>query len=832
MKRIQKKCCAFLMAVFLVLCMMPGRIVNAVDANGDINAESEDYTENAPGAYLCEVNAENKATTYASVRNVDVPAGYEFVVNGCEFSILGTLTLRGKLTIFGENGKYTSTIWAESGAEIQFGSGANIPDGMELYDPEGNLYNEDAINAIDWTSFVYDGEKWIEKTFDMYPGQFVTRVEALVVDTEDGPHYSDYRVRYSYDYDDDPESATWFNAYVEDDGGENSGYIVVNDSNTDDTGAMECEFFLDNIPGSEENPWDGKVTIKIDIRDTPTVEGGATREIAFAELGIGEDMELMSYVEDGKTLTYTIDTNDESLSHFFYVELAYPNWGDEAIVNEVNNYLFAYSGSADSDFEDKLATELYDRFIRVPMFERFGFYYDGESEEANGVVNIPELKARIEGPAAGEDITVNLANGTTETRSVKVFTVNWGNDRQGRPVKSVIPVIVLNNENEFIVCTDFDSERGVGTTYYARTVDTDKVQFSDEPGDEGYIIQSDNYSNVVAGGNGVDTTVMNTEGLYTFQLRTMDVFETETFGYNVNVRIMEPSNTYVALHGEGEQKETGGLGLNGVRTDSIWETGTDAKAQVFIGDTTVYVQPLDENLGIANTAIESVRLKDESQRDGVTLDTTNLAKVKLSFNSNFYDSVSLIITYAGGTQKELTIERVGLVIQYWYLSGSPEYDEGDRQEYLSYDFKSGSCPFTYNYYQGEQILVYATYYHASDDTTLSGGDDLYLNIKYDDGNSEIIHHTDSSHEFNGYVAGDEDGVATTSFIIGFAPAKVFDGHFWGDDIRNQPFKNKFGGEGGLSATVINAGYNDDTSYGGTQVGSGSGVYWDGEISWY
>lgn len=832
MKRIQKKCCAFLMAVFLVLCMMPGRIVNAVDENHNINAESGDYSPDAQGANACVIKAEN-IDRYAEVINVDVPSEYVFVVENCEFSISGTLTLHGEITggepkpggflsISGANGKLSATIQAEPGAEIMFESGANVPEGMELYDAEENPFN---TSTIYWTTFVYDGEsqKWTEKTIDMAPNQFLTRIEALVVDTEDGPHYSDYRVRYSYDYDDNPESATWYNAYVEDDGGENSGYIVVSDSNTDET---EREFFL----VEEDIPEDGIVTIKIDIRDTPTVEYGDTREIAFAELGIDGD-DLLPNVTDGKTLIYTLNVNDP-LPHFFHLELAYPNWGDEAIVDEVNNYLFAYSGNADSDFKDKLATELYDRFIRVPMFERFGFYYDGESEEANREVNIPALKARIEGPTAGEDITVKLARGTTETRLVKVFTVNWGNDRQGRPVKSVIPVIVLDNDNEFIVCTNFDSDAGAGTTYYARTVDTDKVSFSDEPGDEGYIVQSDNYSNVVAGGNGADTTVMNTEGLYTFQLNTLEVFKTASFGYNVNVRIMKPSNTYVALHGEGEQKETGGLGLNGVRTDSIWETGDDAKAQVFIGDTTVYVQPLDENLGIDNTAIQNVELKDESQKDGVTLDKTNLAKVKLSFNSNFYDSVSLIITYEGGTQKEVTIERVGLVIQYWYLDGSPEFDEGLRNKDLEYDFKSGRCPFTYNYYQGEQILIYATYYHASDDPTLSGGNDLYLNIKYDDGNNEIIHHTDPSHGFNGYEAGDANAVATTSFIIGFAPAKVFDGNFWGDDIRSQIFMNKFGNRGGLSATVINAGFNDDTSYGGTQVGSGSGVYWDGEISWY
>ena len=70
-------------------------------------------------------------------------------------------------------------------------------------------------------------------------------------------------------------------------------------------------------------------------------------------------------------------------------------------------------------------------------------------------------------------------------------------------------------------------------------------------------------------------------------------------------------------------------------------------------------------------------------------------------------------------------------------------------------------------------------------------------------------------------------MATTSFIIGFLPAH----HDDGSDIREQTFRNKFGNTGGMSATVINAGYDDPDSYSGTQIGSGQGVYWNGEVSW-
>ena len=65
------------------------------------------------------------------------------------------------------------------------------------------------------------------------------------------------------------------------------------------------------------------------------------------------------------------------------------------------------------------------------------------------------------------------------------------------------------------------------------------------------------------------------------------------------------------------------------------------------------------------------------------------------------------------------------------------------------------------------------------------------------------------------------------FIIGFAPAKTFDGNVWIGNIIEQTYK-----DGGFSATVVNSGYDSKTSYSGTQTGSGAGVHWDGVIKWF
>ena len=163
-------------------------------------------------------------------------------------------------------------------------------------------------------------------------------------------------------------------------------------------------------------------------------------------------------------------------------------------------------------------------------------------------------------------------------------------------------------------------------------------------------------------------------------------------------------------------------------------------------------------------------------------------------------------------------------------NGGSYEDKGIETDELWTDFRDGSCPVDYNYNQGQQIVVYATYYHPTNDLTAAGGDDLYLNVLYDNGQREIIPHT-------GYVAETDGEVAVSWFLIGFAPAKELEvdpegRNVWTRNINEQTFVNKYGNAGGMSMTVLNAGFNDDTSFGGTQVGSGKGVYWDGKITWF
>ncbi|MCR4609146.1 MAG: hypothetical protein K5750_05560, partial [Eubacterium sp.] len=345
------------------------------------------------------------------------------------------------------------------------------------------------------------------------------------------------------------------------------------------------------------------------------------------------------------------------------------------------------------------------------------------------------------------------------------------------------------------------------------------------------------------------TETYNTVGMYSAQIGNMDEFfmnpvlkrfdepyndEEQVEAYKklalscgidcpgANLRILQEGTKYLCLRGEGETKSYDRIkGDDGNPVDNIWAPGEEVSAYIYIGDTDAYIMPLNKNIITDDALIKNVELADETQKDGVEIDKSDLNKIKISFKSNFFDKVPIIITYADGEEYELMIRRIGLVISYGYLM-----DDGNLS-FIGTDCNEGQCTFTNDFEAGEEIVVFATYYHPTKDNTASGGDEVFLNIVYDDGNTEILSSKDPDHDFDGYVPATAEGVATTSFIIGFAPAHDEEG-----SISYQTFVNKYGNAGGFGATVINAGYDDDKTYGGTQIGSGTGVYFDGILEWF
>ncbi len=564
-------------------------------------------------------------------------------------------------------------------------------------------------------------------------------------------------------------------------------------------------------------------------------EGDADRVIARAELNWSGEIEG---IEDGGTSFryFFEDVNQikgntiEGTKVFEVINLsmAFPCEGDRGILDESQNYLYAYS-PVDGAFDQygDLARELYCRFISVPMFGDFGLEVGDVwiPEQAEAVeTGIQQLKERTFYTGNLYSIDVQMADGSVEKRNVETIGVNWGFDFEGKPIVGYYDVIFINDPEEIIIKTSAENP-----TYYSRSAFTDQVPFTSDEGDSFpaiVIFDAPIGDGALIGGNGCDVTLTGSDaGLLAVDLNTPEWMKAATGAdYGTKIRFLNSGDSYIAVAGSDETKAYGGLGENGVVTDKIFTAGENAEARVYIGESTVYLEPLI--VGPVADGIASVELKDPSQKEGVEIDASNLDKVKLTFKSNFYDSVPLTITYKSGKKKDITILRIGVLLSYRYLSGATDFDEGEREDFLWSDARpDDKVSFKYNYFQGQQVLVYAIYYHPTNDLTASGGDDLYLNVEYDDGHKEIIPHY-------AYIPENDNAVGVSWFIIGYAPAKHFDGNVWLDNITEQTYVNKYGNAGGLSMTVLNAGFNDNTTFGGTQVGAGKGVHWDGKITWY
>lgn len=527
-------------------------------------------------------------------------------------------------------------------------------------------------------------------------------------------------------------------------------------------------------------------------------------------------------------------------SPIFHFGMAYPNQGLEGIKDQTREYIYAYSGNVDydgsgstdeDDLRLALAADLYGKFIEVDAFGDFGLSRENPED------GIEKLSERINFDV--NDPTVTAANGGERDVTTYTATINWGVTMEGKPVANEnIPVYVLDNLDEILICTDYEPERGKGNTYFVRDAARDAVPFSNySPSngdssdyDKGIAIVSD-FDHVVIGANGSESTLtFESDSYITIEQtrgrrnRVSDYVE-NGIRLNCRVRIMGDDATYIAIHGEGESKNYDSMGFNGNETDTIYETGEDIVARVFVGETTLFINPLQAaglGLGDDNTKITDVRLKDESVSAGVSIDKSDLNNIKVEFKSNFYDSVTLVVEYNDSITKEIVIERIGLVIHYLYLMDDGEGPKTGKIEYGCYG-ESEQIDFTYDFYAGEQIIVYATYYHPSDYTTAGGDNDLKLVVTYGDGTKKEISSMPGGH-ING---GSYGAVDTTTFFITYLPAKeLLPDDNWGEMITHQNYM------GGMNALVVNDGYDNDTRFGGAQMGNGSGVYWNGDVDWF
>lgn len=549
------------------------------------------------------------------------------------------------------------------------------------------------------------------------------------------------------------------------------------------------------------------------------------------DLGNFHEEEVFSHVSETSDFVweYTMDHVKTTNYHDYVVALDYENGGNPAIMEQMQQNIFAYElkdydQDSDADQDDikyALATEIYIKFFAVNSYEYFGLDRGEYSATA-----VSQLRDKITLTDAA-DTSMSNASGSAVAVTTKTATVNFGVSMfDGSPVSVTTPVYIVE-EGDFVY--------NVNGTYYIRNIHSDPIDFTDG-GDGGFIIVTNNdISNVLGGGSGSDRFVYNTSaGLYSMDLNTVTDFLRNGSGprygavnwdYGTHVRVMKKTGTYVKIdtnNPDGENKQYDPLKLeNGHYADDIWETGTGRTAIVFVGEKKINLRPLSTSVkekGVDTISITDVRLADENQALGVVINKENIDDISIEFLSNFYDSVKFIITYEGNIERELTIIRQGLVIDYVYLF---DQGEGDNTDTYRRDCYGGTGPaLTYNYWEGQQIAVMATYYHPSTDNTKSGKDDLKMVVSYADGATEILN------KFEHMSGSPYCAVDTTYFLLGFLPAHDDNG-----PITHQTFTRN-GHTGAINAIVVNGGYNDPDTFGGTQIGSGKGVYWNGSVDWF
>ncbi len=538
--------------------------------------------------------------------------------------------------------------------------------------------------------------------------------------------------------------------------------------------------------------------------------------------------------------------------------------GNADVTDTVKKYIFAYAPLDfdcndrvdDDDIRYALAAELANKFRGGPG--AFGLSHidygslrmedvwdslAGNTTTSDAAI----LRDRITLMPAGSKTVIN-ADGNEEVRDRYIATIDWGYTESGALISGTVYVYKLNLPEELLICTNFNESTGDGSPFYVRKGFADKRVLIGNATDpdawqnihEDYfaaVITVDSFTNVVAGGHGVSMYVKNKDrNLFTFQTISYCKMKFKEPG-NPNpivepdlfVKIFKRGGLLFATKSEGEAKRYDFVShdATGNSADKFWEAGGQYPVKLFIHDNILHIMPLNANSGVAK-ALDKVILTDSTPATAVTINNNNKSDIVITFNSNFYDTVSFELVYADGSKGAFKVEREGIIIQYTGLgdnNNGPEDKDWGRYWLDIYGEGNGNeLNYTYDY-EEEDFVVMATYYHSSAET---GNRNLSLIVTYDDGSTEVISSVDTAHNFSGYKSGagytDDKGklaVDTTTFIVGFSKIDWIN--------RNFTF-SKNGHTGGFSVQVVNAGFDNADSFGGAMAGSGKGKYWDGDFS--
>ncbi|MBR5967992.1 MAG: hypothetical protein IK001_05280, partial [Lachnospiraceae bacterium] len=289
--------------------------------------------------------------------------------------------------------------------------------------------------------------------------------------------------------------------------------------------------------------------------------------------------------------------------------------------------------------------------------------------------------------------TVINAEEVEEARDRYKATIDWGYTDEGDLISGSVYVYILDRPEELLICTDFDESIGDGGTFYVRKGFEDKrvligdANYYNNPNylnrwqevHEDYfstVITTDSFSNVVAGGNGVTMYVKNKDrNLFTFQtisyyqMNFQEQGTPHTLDSALFVKIFKRGGLLFATKSEGEAKRYDFVShdATGNAADKFWEAGGQYPVKLFIHDNILHIMPLNDNTGVAK-ALKKVTLTDSIPAAAVTINNDDTSDIVITFNSNFYDTVSFELEYADGSKGAFKVEREGIIIQYGGLN--------------------------------------------------------------------------------------------------------------------------------------------------------------------
>lgn len=596
-----------------------------------------------------------------------------------------------------------------------------------------------------------------------------------------------------------------------------------------------------------------------------TVESGKVINHAFqyqnrdnpTDKLVGSPVTVYEYTFDTAALT---SPNPEDLKINPTVVYEHQGMGELVRPAVLDKFIYGYSTTDGSD--DALKAKLADEF-----WSRCKFGDDGNSyniDDTFGLASVADLKNNIS-ITPGGTVTATLSDGSTQTIDYKNFSIQFGVDQNGAPVTYSNKVFTIPNIGTSDPYIMIGLVNGGTTTYqlkkYSERVDFGSVDSGNESDRDKTcqaVLVYANFDKVLVGGDAcaIDEDLNDADGVFTTQCMWSRMFTgaNSKGSPTTHLRVLDARDTYAVISG-GVKDAAGNIvtayecpAFDANNYDNVSETGIGREKTVFAGYDFLTINPLDASTGATTGTITSITTVPSCQ-DGVIITAPTGANVEwtVEFLSAYYCTVPLTITYSNGLVAPLTVNRTGLVIYADWIDETRPF-----KPFIGHESFAGQTPLPFNpesaplpELSASTVLVYAVYFHPQTNKTAAGDDNLKLLVTYDNVNQFGSKYHIDDNSGNSYISGNQQVVKQTYYSgnwnqnsTNYVPFTTFAiGTYNATDYITdangiiQPVDLKDVYMPSFSALVVANSYDDPDAFGGTQIGTGKGVHYDGHAVW-